>query len=84
MENTETVAAPEIKYINFEVEKNGKKFVFCIPDGSLIGDSYDAAYQVLQRLCVIANEAALNMARPDSATVVAGEPAPQGENNAVE
>jgi hypothetical protein len=69
-------AVVEPKYLNFEVERGARKYIFCIPDGSPIGETYDVAHLILQRLTDLAAEATKNLARPDAApeaVVVSGE-----------
>lgn len=53
----------EPKYINIVVENGDKKFIFILPDGSKIGEAYDAAFQVLQKIHDLGREA-MEKAKP--------------------
>lgn len=46
----QAVINPEEKRLNIEVEKDGKKFIFSVPDGTSVGTAYDACYNVLQAI----------------------------------
>lgn len=59
----EIEATPEVKYLNIVVEGNDRKYIFSIPDGSPIGESYDAAYKVLLKINEFANQSAAKMER---------------------
>lgn len=69
MENQENVVSADAvestgqKYVNLIVEKDGKNFVLLIPDGSKVGETYDACFQMLQRIIDIAQDA-LNKSKP--------------------
>ena len=43
--------------VQIEVEKNGRLFVFNIPNGSSYGDSFDAAFEVIQEILKMSKEA---------------------------
>ncbi len=47
----------EPKYIQMTVDKGDRKFIFLIPDNSPIGETYDAAFQVLERISQLGKEA---------------------------
>lgn len=58
LENTtvETQTQEVPPTVNIEIEKNGRKFYFVLPNNTPIGEAYDAAYQFLVRLTELAKE----------------------------
>ncbi len=48
---------PEPKYIQMNVDKGDRKFIFLIPDNSPIGETYDAAFAILERISELGKEA---------------------------
>jgi hypothetical protein len=53
----------EVKYFEMTVQRGEKTFKFLVPEGSSIGETYDAAFDVLQYMVNMAKEAA-EKARP--------------------
>ena len=53
----------EVKYFEMTVQRGEKIFKFLVPEGSSIGETYDAAFDVLQYMVNMAKEAA-EKARP--------------------
>lgn len=37
-------------YVHFEVEKSGRKYIFCAPIGAPLDEACDAAFEVLQKI----------------------------------
>ena len=50
----------EQKYLNIEVIKNDRKYMFYIPDGAPLGETFDACYETLQKILNFAKEVAEN------------------------
>ncbi len=46
-----------------EIEKNERKYRFCMPFGAPFGESYDACHEFLERIAVMAKLAADNASR---------------------
>jgi len=44
--------------INFETVKGERKYIFSMPVGGTLGEAYDAAFEVLERLLTMSKEAA--------------------------
>ena len=63
----------EPKYIQMLVQKEDRKFVFLIPDGSKIGEAYDAAFEILQKISDLGKEA-VEKAKPVDAPVAECSP----------
>lgn len=53
----------ENKQVSVEVEKNGKKYYFVMPDNSPVGEAYDAAYLVLLKIVDFAKQITENSKR---------------------
>ncbi len=51
--------------LNMEVEKNGHRYVFSMPIGAPLGESYDAVYSVLEEIVKLSKQASENMKRPE-------------------
>lgn len=49
--------ASEPKYIQMVVDKGNRKYIFLIPDNSPIGETFDAAFQILERINELGKEA---------------------------
>lgn len=56
LENTVETQTPQSQTVNIEIEKNGRKYYFVLPNNTPIGEAYDAAYQFLVRLTELAKE----------------------------
>jgi len=57
----------EVKtHINFEIEKSDRKYVFSMPAGGTLGEAYDSAFEVLQKLLDMSKEAAEKAKKVDS------------------
>lgn len=53
----------DVKYFEMTIQRGEKTFKFLVPEGSSIGETYDAAFDVLQYMINMAKEAA-EKARP--------------------
>lgn len=47
----------EPKYIQMNVDKGDRKYIFLIPDNSPIGETFDAAFAILERISELGKEA---------------------------
>lgn len=74
MENE--VKAPE--RLNLKVEKNGRDFIFSMPDQTPIGEAWDAAYQILLHLVELAKQANAKVKPIEQVEVV--DVQPENEN----
>lgn len=45
-------------HVHFTIDKEDRKYVFSLPAGGTLGEAYDAAYQVLERVLEMSKEAA--------------------------
>jgi hypothetical protein len=49
----------EVKtHVHFAIDKDERKYVFSLPAGGTLGEAYDAAYQVLEKILEMSKEAA--------------------------
>ena len=49
------------KLINIEIERNGNKYYFVMPDNCPIGEAFDAAYEIITKIVGIANNVTDNI-----------------------
>ena len=59
----------EPKYIQMNVDKGDRKYIFLIPDNSPIGETFDAAFAILERISDLGKEAIAKAAgdKPEAA-----------------
>ncbi len=53
----------EPKYLQMTVDKGDRKYIFLVPDKSPIGETYDAAFAILERISDLGKEA-MEKAKP--------------------
>jgi hypothetical protein len=72
--HTETQS--EDKRYNVQLDKNGKKYVFSVPDGTPLGCAYDACAEILYALSGMIQQATQQMLpkKPEDEVAVASQP----------
>jgi hypothetical protein len=65
----------EEKRYNIQLDKNGKKYIFSVPDGTPLGVAYDSCAEILYALSGMIQEATKKMLpKPADEVAVASQP----------